>query len=134
MAANKEPIFALKPETVLAVITGATTDKSGATLANLVELVTGTTDGTKVTWIKFKHVGSASGGIYLIFITDTSGANPRLFAELTQLNVGSSNTVRTDENTLLTRDLQLKSGQKILVGATTANTNIHVTASVGHYS
>jgi hypothetical protein len=134
MAANIAPIFALIPETRRTVITGTTTDKSGATPANIVDLVTATTDGTKVTWIKFKHVGTSTAGQYLVWITDTAGANPRLYAELAIAAVTSSVTVATNENTLFTPDLQLKSGQKIQVGATTANTNIHVTASIGDFA
>jgi hypothetical protein len=134
MAANKEPVFALSPETVRAVITGATTDKSGATPANLVDLFTGGTDGTKCTWIKFKHVGNSTAGQYLVFITDTAGANPRLYAELAIAAVTSSATVATNENTLFLPDFQLKSGQKVMVGATTATSNIHVTASIGIFS
>jgi hypothetical protein len=133
MAANISPIFALIPETKRVAITGTTTDKTGATTANMVDLVTGATDGTKVTWIKFKHVGTSTAGLYLIWITDTAGANPRLYAELPIAAVTSSGTVATNENTLLTPDLQLKAGQKIVVGSTTANTNIHVTASIGDY-
>lgn len=134
MAANIAPIFALKPETKLALITAATTDKSGATPANMVDLVTAATDGTKITWIKFKHVGTSTGGLYLIWITDTSGANPRLYAELTIASVTPSSTVSTNENVVFMPDLQLKSGQKIVVGATTATSNIHVTASIGDFS
>jgi hypothetical protein len=100
----------------------------------MVDLVTGATDGTKVTWIKFKHVGTSTAGLYLMWITDTAGANPRLYAELAIAAVTSSATVATNENTLFTPDLQLKSGQKIVVGATTANTNIHVTASIGDFA
>lgn len=134
MAANIAPIFALKPETKLALITAATTDKSGATPANMVDLVTAATDGTKITWIKFKHAGNSTAGLYLIWITDTSGANPRLYAELTIAAVTSSASVATNENVVFTPDLQLKSGQKIVVGATTATSNIHVTASIGDFS
>jgi hypothetical protein len=133
MSANIAPIFALVPEIKRAVITTATTDKSGDTTTNLVELVAGSTNGTKVTWIKFKHVGNSTAGLYLVFITDTAGANPRLFAELASAAVTSSVTVATNENTIFTPDLQLKSGQKILVGASTATSNIHVTASVGEF-
>ncbi len=133
MAANIAPIFALTPETKTARITGTTTDKTGATTANMVDLVTGATDGTKVTWIKFKHVGTSTAGLYLIWITDTAGANPRLYAELAIAAITSSATVATNENTLLSPDLQLKSGQKIQVGATTATTNIDVTASIGNF-
>jgi hypothetical protein len=134
MAANISPIFALIPETKGVAITGTTTDKTGATTANMVDLVTGATDGTKVTWIKFKHVGSSTAGLYLMWITDTAGANPRLYAELAIAAVTSSGTVATNENTLFTPDLQLKAGQKIVVGATTVNTNIHVTASIGDFA
>lgn len=133
MAANIAPIFALVPEIKRAVITATTTDKTGATPANLVDLVTGATDGTKVTWIKFKHAGSSTAGIYLVFITDTAGANPRLYAEIAITAIGSSTTVLSHENTLFIADFQLKAGQKILVGATSAASNIHVTASTGDF-
>ena len=133
MAANTKPIFALSPETRLAAITGTTTDKSGATTANIVDLITATTDGTKVTQIKYKHVGNSTAGIFLVWVTDTAGANPRLLAESTYAAVTSSATVATAEGTLVFNDLQLKSGQKIQVGATTATTNIHVTASIGNF-
>lgn len=133
MPANVQPLFALVPEIKTAVITAATTDKSGAIPGNLVELVNGSLEGSKITWIKFKHVGSSTNGLYLIFITDTSGANPRLYAEMVITTITSTNTVATNENTLFTPDLQIKSGQKILVGATTAASNIHVTASIGNF-
>jgi hypothetical protein len=133
MPANTKPIFALSPETRLAAITGTTTDKSGATTANIVDLVTATTDGTKVTQIKYKHVGNSTAGIFLVWVTDTSGANPRLLAESTYAAITSSATVATAEGTLIFNDLQLKSGQKIQVGATTATTNIHVTAQIGNF-
>lgn len=133
MAANKEPIFALVPEVKRAVITAATTDKSGAIPANLVELVTGAADGTKVTWIKFKHVGNSTAGQYLIFVTDTSGTNPRLFGDAPITSITSTAAVATHEFLFALPDFQLKSGQKILVGATTATSNIHVTASTGDF-
>lgn len=134
MAANTSPVFALKPETRLASITTATTDKSGATTTNLVDLVTGATDGTKVTQIKYKHVGNSSAGIFMVFITDTAGSNHRIYAESTYTAITSSTTVATAEGVLYFRDLQLKSGQKIVVGATVVTTNIHVSASIGDFS
>ena len=133
MPANTKPIFALSPETTRANITGTTTDKSGATTANIVDLVTASTDGTKVTQIVYKHVGNSTAGILLVWVTDTAGANPRLLAESTFAAVTSSATVATAGGTLIFNDLQLKSGQKIQVGATTATTNIHVTASIGNF-
>lgn len=134
MAANTNPIFALIPETkVNCIITGTTTDKSGATTANIKDLLTAATDGTKVTWIKFKHVGNSTAGIFLIWITDTNGANPTLFYEQTYSAISSSTTVATAEGTILFNDLQLKAGQKIQVGATVVSSNIHVTASTGDF-
>lgn len=134
MAANTNPIFALVPETkVNCIITGTTTDKSGATTANIKDLLTAATDGTKVTWIKFKHVGNSTAGIFLIWITDTNGANPTLFYEQTYSAISSSTTVTTAEGTIIFNDLQLKAGQKIQVGATVVSSNIHVTASTGDF-
>ena len=135
MAANTSPVFALVPETkVNCIITAATTDKSGATTTNIKDLLTAATDGTKVTWIKFKHVGTSTAGIFLIWITDTAGNHSTLFYEQTYTAITSSTTVTTAEGTIVFNDLQLKSGQKIKVAATTANTNIHVTASIGDFS
>lgn len=135
MAANTSPIFALKPETKVNVkVTATTTDKSGATTTNIKDLVTGAVDGTKVTWIKFKHEGNSTAGIFLIWITDTAGANPTLFYEQTYTAITSSSTVTTAEGTITFNDLQLKSGQKIQVGATVVTSTIHVTASIGDFS
>lgn len=134
MAANYLPVYAIKPETRLATITGTTTDKSGATATNIVDLVTAATDGTKITRIKFKHVGNSSAGIFLVWVTDTSGANPRLLYEQTFSAITSSTTVTTAEGEIIFNDLQLKSGQKIQVGATVVTSNIHVTASIGDFS
>ncbi len=133
MAANTNPVFALFPGTPSAVITTATTDKSGATTTNLVELVVATTDGTKVTRISYKHVGTSTAGIFMVFISDTSGANLRLYDEQSYIAVTSSNTTVTAGGILIYSDLQLRSGQKIFVGATTANTNIHAFASRGDF-
>lgn len=134
MAANTNPVFALKPEVKTAVITAATTDKSGATPGNIKDLLTATTDGTKISWIKAKHVGSSQAGILLIWVTDTSGANPRLFAELAYTSITSSATVATSEVVAILPDLQLKAGQKVQVGATAYSTDIHVTAQIGDFS
>jgi hypothetical protein len=134
MPANTNPVFALKPETKIGNITGTTTDKSGATTANIVTLLTAATDGTKVTRIKFKHSGNSTAGTALIWITDTAGANPRLAYEQTYSAITSSATVASAETEFFFNDLQLKSGQQIWVAATTATSNIHVTASIGDFS
>ena len=134
MPANTNPVFALTPETKVNVkVTATTTDKSGATTANIVDLLTASANGTKVTWIKFKHEGNSSTGIFLVWITDTDGNNPTLFYEQTYTAISSSTTVATAEGTIVFNDLQLKSGQKIKVGATVVTSTIAVTASTGDF-
>jgi hypothetical protein len=98
-----------------------------------VDLVTAVGDGTKVTRISYKHVGNSSAGTFLVFITDTAGANPRLYDEQAYAAVTSSTTVPTAGGVLTYNDLQLKAGQKIQVAATVYTTNIHVTASIGNF-
>lgn len=134
MAQNIDPVFALKPNTPGQIITATTTDKSGATLTNVKTLVTAAADGTKVTRIKAKHVGNSAAGLLLVWITDTSGLNPILSYEVAYSAVTSSTTVATAEAEIILNDLQLKSGQLILVGATVVSSNIHVHASLGDFS
>lgn len=133
MAANTKPIFALVPETRRELITATTTDKSGATATNLVTLVTGATDGTKISGLGFKFVGTSTAGLFLIFITDTAGANPRLYDEIAYAAVTSSATVATVRGWQTYADLQLKAGQLLIVGATTTNTNIIALAHTGNF-
>lgn len=133
MAANTTPIFALTPKMAVGRITGATTDKSGGTTANLVTLVSATTDGTKVSQIGFKFVGTSTAGTFLIFISDTDGTTLRLFDEILITALTSSNTALTARQVNFYSDLQLRSGQRILVGTTTANTNIDVFAQIGDF-
>jgi hypothetical protein len=133
MPANNNPVFALTPEVKVGRITTATTDKTGDTTANIVDLVTGDTAGTKVTWVKFKFEGTSTAGIALIFLTDTGDADNYLYAETTYSAITSSATVGTAEATFIFNDLQLKSGQKLKVAATTVNTSIAVTAGIGEF-
>jgi hypothetical protein len=133
MAANTTPIFALTPQLDLARITTATTDKTGATTTNLQTLVIAATDGTKVTQIGFKFVGTSTAGTFLIFISDTDGTTLRLFDEILITAVTSSTTALSARQVNFYSDLQLKSGQRILVGATTVNTNIDVFAQIGDF-
>jgi len=133
MAANTTPIFALTPQLDLARITATTTDKTGATPANLQTLVIAAVDGTKVTQIGFKFVGTSTAGTFLIFISDTDGTTLRLFDEILYSAVTSSTTALSARQVNFYSDLQLKSGQRILVGATTVNTNIDVFAQIGDF-
>jgi hypothetical protein len=134
MAANTQPIFALVPETKIVTVTAATTDRTGATTTNLVELLTAGTDGTKITQIGAKVAGTNAATLVLIFITDTAGANPKLFDEITLAAITPSTTVTSQRNVTAYSDFQLKSGQKVLVGTTVAITDgVNVFAIKGDY-
>lgn len=133
MAANTTPIFALTPKMAVGRITAITTDKSGLTTTNLVTLVTATTDGTKVTQIGFKSLGNSGAGTFLIFITDTDGTTVRFFDEILVTAVTTSTTALSARQVNFYSDLQLKSGQKILVGATVLTTAMDAFAQIGDF-
>jgi hypothetical protein len=133
MPANNNPVFALTPEVKVARVSATTTDKTGDTTTNIVDLVTGDTAGTKVTWVKFKSEGNSTAGTALIFLTDPSNADNYLYAEQTYSAITSSATVASAETTFFFNDLQLKSGQKLKVACTTATTAWSVTAGIGEF-
>ena len=134
MAANTSPIFALVPETKIVTVTTATTDRTGATTTNLAELLTAGTDGTKITQIGAKVAGDNTACLVLIFITDTAGANPKLYDEIGLLAITASTTVTSQRAVTAYSDLQLKSGQKVLVGTTVAQASgVNIFAIKGDY-
>ena len=134
MAANTSPIFALSPEAAFVTVTAATTDRTGATTTNLSELLTAATDGTKITQIGAKAAGSNTGCLVLIFITDTAGANPKLYDEIGMEAVTASTTTTSQRQVTAYSDLQLKAGQKVLAGITVAQTDgINIFAIKGDY-
>lgn len=133
MAANTTPIFALTPKLAVGRITGTTTDRSGTTTTNLITLVSATTDGTKVTQIGFKSTGVSLVGNFLIFISDTDGTTLRAFDEILISAITPSTTVLAARQVNFYSDLQLRSGQKILVGSTVVNTPIDVFAQIGDF-
>jgi len=132
--ANTSPIFALTPETAIVTVTAATTDRTGATTTNLSDLLTAATDGTKITQIGAKAAGDNTACLVLIFITDTAGANPKLYDEIAMEAVTASTTVTSQRQVTAYSDLQLKSGQKVLVGITVAQTDgVNIFAIKGDY-
>jgi hypothetical protein len=133
MAANTSPLFALTPNSPYAEVTGTTTDKTGGTTTNLVTLVTAGSNGTKVTQIGCKCEGTSVAGTFLIFITNTSGTSPKLFDEMVISAITSSTTVTTFRQINSYSDLELASGQKILVGVTTISANVLGWAQQGDF-
>lgn len=87
-----------------------------------------------MTWVKFKFEGTSTAGTALIWLTDTADADNYLYDEKTFTAITSSATVAAAEVTFIFSDLQLKSGQKLKVGATTVNTSIVVTAGIGEFN
>ena len=134
MPANFQPIFALTPETSFATVTAATTDRTGATMTNTVTLLTATTNGTKITQIGAKVAGTNNPLLVLIFISDTTGANFKLFDEITMAPITASNTVTSQRGVTTYSDLQLKAGQVVKVGITVATAvGVNVFAAKGDY-
>ena len=134
MSANTLPIFPLTPETAIVTVSASTTDRTGATTANLVDLLTASTNGTKVTQIGAKVAGDNDGTLVLIFITDTSGLNPKLFDEIVLESANPSTTLSSQRQVNTYGDLQLKSGQKIQVGITEAVADgVNIFASKGDF-
>jgi hypothetical protein len=127
------PQFAATPETARVQCTAVYNDRSGAPSANLVELLTAASGGTKVTQIAVKSVGQSGAGFVLVFITDTAGANPRLFDEISYAAATPSATVQSARNVTQYDDLQLKAGQKILVGCTVTTSALNVFAQKGDF-
>jgi hypothetical protein len=134
MAANTSPIFALSPELAFATVTGATTDRTGATMTNTVTLLTAATNGTKITQIGAKVAGTNAGTLVLIFISDSSGANFKLFDEVVLSGITASTTQTSQRAVTAYSDLQLKAGQVVKVGTTVAITaGVNIFAVKGDY-
>ena len=123
MPANTSPIFALTPELAIATVTTATTDRTGATMTNTVTLLTAATNGTKITQIGAKVAGTNAATGVLIFISDSSGANFKLFDEIALTPVTASTTTTSQRAVTAYSDLQLKAGQVVKVGITVAVTD-----------
>jgi hypothetical protein len=134
MPANTSPIFALSPELSFATVTGATTDRTGATMTNTVTLLTAATNGTKITQIGAKVAGTNTATLVLIFISDSSGANFKLFDEIGLTAVTPSTTITSQRAVTAYSDLQLKAGQVVKVGTTVAITaGVNIFAVKGDY-
>jgi hypothetical protein len=96
--------------------------------------LTATSSGTKITQIGAKVAGNNVATLVLIFITDTAGANPKLFDEIALPAVTAGNTTTSQRQVNVYSDLQLKAGQVVKVGATViSGGNINIFAVKGDY-
>jgi hypothetical protein len=134
MPANTSPIFALTPELSFATVTSATTDRTGATMTNTVTLLTAATNGTKITQIGAKVAGTNVATLVLIFVSDSTGANFKLFDEIALTAITASTSQISQRSVTAYTDLQLKAGQVVKVGITVAVTDgVNVFAIKGDY-
>lgn len=83
MAANTAPIFLKAPRLESARISAANVNRDGT--GTLVTLWTAGANGSRIDYVVFTNassgIGSAAAKVYRIFISDTTGANPRLINE-----------------------------------------------------
>lgn len=76
-----------------AVLSAATTDKTGATTTNIVDILTGVAAGTEITEINVKADGDPADSIVLIFIHN--GSDYRLYDEIDIGNPAAGSTTVT---------------------------------------
>jgi hypothetical protein len=139
MPANTSPIFTAVPNTPSVTINAANTARDGS--GTLFTLFTAGANGSLVTSITFTNAQAAAGASALkvvrIFITDTAGANPKLFQELLLPAVTASNTViGATVSANIANGIPLKAGQIIKVAQSlcaTAADNTDVFAIGGDY-
>jgi hypothetical protein len=118
MSANVQPIFTLIPEAVTANIAAANTARDGS--GTLVSLFTAGTNGSRIDFITFTSAQATPAASALrvcrVFLTNTSGANPRLISEVALAAVTASNTAIGATATItFTNGLVIASGQQIRV-------------------
>ena len=132
MPANTSPIFALTVRTERAQVSSANPNRDGT--GTLTDLITGATNGTKITTICAKIAGNtANAGQVILWTTDTSGANPRILKEMSLVAIAGTTTVASAEAVLFFDDLQIANGQKIQVSVTSLTNPVDVTAFGGDF-
>lgn len=139
MPANTTPIFIASAATTSATISAANTAKDGS--GTLVPVFTGATDGSRVDFISFTlgqtTATTNSAMVCRVFITETSGVNPRLLQEISLTAVAASNTaVGAIQTLFFANGLLLSSGQQIQVSKSVhagQQDTVHVVVRGGHY-
>lgn len=139
MPANTSPIFILTPRTETCEITASNTARDGS--GSLVNLFTAGANGSRVDFITFNNAQntptSSSLMIGRVFVTDTSGSNPRLLSEISLSAVTASNTAVGATNTIFySNGLLLGTGQSLRVCQSVysgSQDKVHVIARGGDY-
>lgn len=116
-----------------AVLSAATTDKTGATATNIVDILTGVAAGTEVTEITVKADGDPADCIVLIFLHN--GTDYRLYDEFDMGNpaAGSTTVAGYQETRSYANLFLIGTGWKLAAAVTVvpAAGNINVWASGG---
>lgn len=130
MAANKEPIYSLKPNTATGgagtftfapTMINAAADYTGVSTSNIVVHTAGA-DGSYVDKIGFKALGTNTGSLVRIYLNNgsvnTTATNNTLIAEIALPSTIASNTSQTQE-IFFPLNLRLDATFKIYVGLAT---------------
>lgn len=125
MPANTVPIFIKTPNTGTVSIAAAETARV-APLTNVYTAFTAGADGSRVDTITFtstQTIGSSGAAkVVRVWITDTSGLNPKLYRELALSAVTPSATAVGQTGSItFTNGLLLKSGQLLRVTSSVAS-------------
>ena len=103
-------------------------------MGDTITLLTAAINGTKITQIGAKVAGTNAAVLVLIFISDTTGANFKLFDEIALAAITPSTTTTSQRAVTAYSDLQLKAGQVVKVGITVATAaGVNVFAIKGDY-
>lgn len=118
MAANQAPIFVLTPKCPSVTLAAANTARDGS--GTLGTLFTAGTNGSRLDFVTFTSAqatpAASSAMVGRIFLTDTSGLNPVLIAEVVLATVTPSNTAAGQQQTVaFSNGLILASGQIVKV-------------------
>lgn len=128
------PGYAATPRFARGVVSAATTDKTGATTTNIVDILTGVAAGTKIEEVVFQCDGNPGDCTFMVFIYN--GTDYRLYDDI---DVGdqaaSSNTVAGFRLVRQYNGLYLPStSYKIAAGVTVITSgNVNVFAAGGDF-
>lgn len=119
MAANTIPIFTKTGNMSPVVVAAANTASDGS--GTLVTLLTAGAEGARVDGVKITNAqvtpAASTAMVVRVFLTDASGANPRLVGEVAlPAATRSSTAIGTTATLLFSPALILKTGQLLKVG------------------
>lgn len=125
MAANITPIFIKQGNVGLARIAASNTASDGS--GTLVTLVTSGVDGTRIDGIRFRNsqatAAASSNMVHKIFLTDATGASPRLIGEVATTAttrsvsaIGATSIYTFDQPLILLSGQILKVSQSVYAG------------------